>query len=305
MIVNILFILLMPFLFVGIVNKTKAVWAGRRGAPVWQPYADFFRLIRKHEVISHTTSFIFDISGALSLAAIIAAALLIPFGQYKALISFQGDFVLFLYLMGLAKFVAVLAALDTGSAFEGMGASREMSFTTFLEPAFFLVIASLIYVSGAGTLSELISMHTVRLSSQWSLMISALTVIALFIMLLVEGSRVPFDDPTTHLELTMVHEVMVLDHSGPNFGFVQYANALKMTLFASLIAYFLIPWGLGVAAVTALYVGIMVLQAIFLGLVESILPRVRMTRNPELVFIPLSVALLALTALIVLGLGGA
>jgi len=305
MIVNILFILLMPFLFVGIVNKTKAVWAGRRGAPVLQPYADFFRLMRKHEVTSLTTSFIFDISGALSLAAILAAALLIPFGHYRALISFQGDFVLFLYLMGLAKFVAVLAALDTGSAFEGMGASREMSFTTFLEPAFFLIVASLIYVSGAGTLSELISMHTVKLSSQWSLMISALTVIALFIMLLVEGSRVPFDDPTTHLELTMVHEVMVLDHSGPNFGFVLYANALKMTLFASLIAYFLIPWNLGIAAVTALYVGIMILQAIFVGLVESILPRVRMTRNPELVFVPLSVALLALTALIVLGIGGA
>ncbi len=305
MIVNILFILLMPFLFVGIVNKTKAIWTGRRGAPVWQPYVDFFRLMRKNEVTSRTTSFIFDISGALSLAAILAAAMLIPFGQYHALISFRGDFVLFLYLMGLAKFVAVLAALDTGSAFEGMGASREMSFTTFLEPAFFLVVASLIYISGAGTLSELISMHTVKLSSQWSLMISALTVIALFIMLLVEGSRVPFDDPTTHLELTMVHEVMVLDHSGPNFGFMLYANALKMTLFASLIAYFLIPWNMGIAAVTALYIGIMVVQATFLGMVESILPRVRMTRNPELVFVPLSVALLALTALIVLGIGGA
>ncbi len=304
MIINILFIVFIPFLFVGIVNKTKAFWAGRRGAPVWQPYVDFIRLIKKNEVISHTSGFIFNISGAISCSTVFTAALLIPFGQYHAVISFEGDFVLFLYLMGFAKFISVLAALDTGSAFEGMGASREMSFTTFLEPAFFLIVASLIYVSGAGTLSDLISMHTLKLSSQWSLMITALTILALFIMMLVEGSRIPFDDPTTHLELTMVHEVMVLDHSGPNFGFIQYAAALKMTIFASLISYFIIPWGLNTITVTVSYLGFMIAQALLLGSVESFIPRVRMTRNPELVFVPLALALLALTALIVLGHGG-
>lgn len=304
MIVNILFILLLPLLFVGIINKVKAIWAGRKGASLLQPYYDVFRLLRKQEVVSQTTSFVFDVASSLSLAAILVAALLIPFGHYQSIISFKGDFILFAYLLGLSKFFSVLSAMDTGSSFEGMGCSRELSYTSFLEPAFFIIIATIAYATGLSSLSQLVSFHTVELSNEWSVMVSVLTFLGLFIVLLVEGSRIPFDDPTTHLELTMVHEVMILDHSGTNAAYVHYANSLKMTLYASLITYFLIPWGKGLWVVTGLYLVIMFAIAMLVGLVESWLPRVRMTRNPELVLVPLSIALLTMCALIALHYGG-
>lgn len=304
MIVNILIILLLPLLFIGVINKVKAIWAGRRGASILQPMYDFLKLMRKDEVISHTTGFIFEIASVLSLAAILTAALLTPFGYYKAILSWGGDFIFFAYLLALSKFFSVLAAMDTGSSFEGMGASRELSFTVFIEPAFIILMASLAYTTGVGSLSQLVSQHTINLSNEWSLIIAVLTTLALFIIMIIEGCRVPFDDPNTHLELTMIHEVMVLDHSGINLAYTMYCSALKMTIYASLVSYFLIPWGRGMLWVTGMYFAIMFLQAVCIGLIESFLPRFRMTRNLELAVIPLSIALLILSALIVFRFGG-
>jgi formate hydrogenlyase subunit 4 len=153
-------------------------------------------------------------------------------------------------------------------------------------------------------MSELVASHTVNMSNTWSVIISVLTILGLFIMMLIEGSRVPFDDPTTHLELTMVHEVMVLDNSGPNLAGMTYAGALKMTMYASLISYFVIPWGRGLWFVTGFYFLMMFLQAVAVGLIESIMPRFRMSRNLELAIIPLSLVLLVMFALVVYRFGG-
>ena len=304
MIINVLLMLLMPFVFIGIVNKTKAVWAGRKGAPVWQPFSTFFKLLRKGEVQSRSTGFIFSIAPSVAIAAIFCAGLFVPFGYYRSILSFQGDFILFAYLLSLAKAVMVLGAMDTASSFEGMGASREMSFTVFLEPAMFLVVASLSYLGGLRSLSQLVALHTISVFDEWSVIIAILTAFALFIMLLVEGARVPFDDPNTHLELTMVHEVMVLDNSGINLAFIHYAAALKMLIYASLISYFLIPWGQSGLIVTSLYLGIVIGLAILTGLVESFLARFRMNRNLEFVAVPLSLAILVLAALVAKHYGG-
>ncbi|MCK9310320.1 MAG: NADH-quinone oxidoreductase subunit H [Candidatus Cloacimonetes bacterium] len=304
MIINILFIIALPLLFIGIIAKTKAIWVGRQGASVLQPFYTFIKLLGKNEVHSHSSGHIFRWAPTMALVATFMAALFVPFGAKSAVLGFRGDFFLFMSLLALAKAVMVAAAMDVGSSFEGMGASREISFTAFLEPAFLLVIASLAYAGGFDTMGQLFARHTVNIYNEWSIIIAVLTALALFIMLLVEGSRVPFDDPTTHLELTMIHEVMVLDTSGANLAMVHYAAALKVQIYASLISYFLIPEGISGAIVTVLYLSSCFGLAVITGLVESLMPRYRINRNLELVIIPLAVSLLVLTALIVHNLGG-
>ncbi len=304
MIVSLILILVLPLLFMGIITKTKAVWAGRKGASILQPFYTCAKLLGKSEIHSHSSSHIFRWAPSLALAATFVAALFVPFGTKSAVLGFRGDFFLFMSLLALAKAVMVAAAMDVGSSFEGMGASREISFTAFLEPAFLLVIGSLAYAGGFDSMGQLFYRHTVNLYNEWSVIIAVLTALALFIMLLVEGSRVPFDDPATHLELTMIHEVMVLDTSGVNLAFVHYAAALKVQIYASLISYFLIPEGMGGFIVTAVYLLSSFGLAVLTGLVESLMPRYRISRNLELVIIPLSISLLVLAALIVHNLGG-
>jgi formate hydrogenlyase subunit 4 len=303
-IINILCILLLPLLTLGIIAKTKAIWAGRKGAGILQPFHTFFKLLRKSEIHAPTAGFIFRLAPAFACAATLAAALLVPFGSSSALLSFRGDFLVFMYLLAFAKAIMVMAAMEVGSSFEGMGASREISFTAFLEPAFFLTIGSLVYAGGFDSMGNLFYHHTVLITNQWSVIIAVMTSLALFIMLLVEGARVPFDDPNTHLELTMIHEVMVLDTSGVNLALIYYATALKIQIYASLISYFLIPEGQGTVIITFIYLSVSACIAILTGLTESLMPRYRMNRNLELVIIPLSVSLLVLAALIVHNLGG-
>lgn len=304
MFINLLLILLLPLVFVGIVTKIKALWAGRKGPSILQPVFTCLKLCRKQEVHSKSSGLIFRIAPSLALAASLMAALFVPFGGREATFSFRGDFVLFMYLLAFAKAVMVLAAMDTGSSFEGMGASREISFTAFLEPAFFLTIASLVYAGGVDSMGQLFYRHTIELSNAWSVIVAVMTALALFIMLLVEGARVPFDDPATHLELTMIHEVMVLDSSGINLALVHYTAALKVQIYASLISYFLIPLWVDSAVITLIYLAASLGLAVMVGLVESLMPRYRMNRNLELVIIPLSISLLVLAALIVRQLGG-
>ncbi|MDY0152767.1 MAG: NADH-quinone oxidoreductase subunit H [Candidatus Cloacimonas sp.] len=304
MIISLIFILILPLLFVGLIAKTKAVWAGRKGASILQPFYTFAKLPQKHEIHSKSSGLIFKIAPVMALAATFSAALFVPFGAGAAILSFRGDFFLFMSLLALGKAVMVLAAMDVGSSFEGMGASREISFTAFLEPAFLLIIGSLTYAGGFASIGQLFARHTVNIYNEWSVIIAVLTALALFIMMLVEGSRVPFDDPATHLELTMIHEVMVLDTSGINLALVHYTAALKVQIYASLISYFLIPEGMGSTIITLVYLLSCLALAVLTGLAESLMPRYRISRNLELVIIPLSIALLVLAALIVHNLGG-
>ena len=292
----------LPFFFIGIINRTKARWAGRKGAPVIQPYYDFFRLLRKGEVISKTTSFVFKVAPSINCAAALFALLFIPIPFVGSIISFPGDFIMFTYALGLAKFMLVLAALDTGSSFEGMGASREVTFSTLVEMAFFIVLGTLALLTNQISFEAIFAMLTV--STGYSRLVKILLVASLFIMLLAEGSRIPVDDPNTHLELTMIHEVMILDYSGPDLAFMVYAASMKMMLVALLIANLCIPPYLPSIAALFLFIGLLLMIYIAVGAVESLIARSRMSHVPQFIFLMTALSLTAFAVVAFFLLGG-
>jgi formate hydrogenlyase subunit 4 len=280
-----------PFLL-GVTNRTKAVFAGRNGPPLLQPYYDLWKLLGKGAVYSRTTTWVFRAGPVIGLAAVLVATLLLPFGGCRAPLSFAGDLVVFAYLLGLARVFTVLAALDTGSSFEGMGASREVLFSTLAEPALLLALAAVARQTDSLSLSD---MH-LALSTAWrgSPLLIDLVAVVLMVVFLAENSRIPVDDPNTHLELTMIHEVMVLDHGGPDFAMILYAAALKLWLFGALIVGLVIPRvGLPVVDFTLAVAGMLAL-AVVLGVIESTMARLRMVRVPELLVGAATLAGLAL-----------
>jgi formate hydrogenlyase subunit 4 len=300
--INILVLVFFPFLFLGVINRVKSSFAGRKGPSVFQPFYDFLKLLRKGEVISHTTTWVFWAAPAVILSSTLCAAVLTPLAGHRALLSFTGDFVVFAYLLGLSRFFAVISAMDTGSSFEGMGASREAAFSVLVEPAFFIIIASLAAMSGAFSFESVFFL--LKKDGVLALLIIAMSVLTLFIMLLAEGKRVPVDDPNTHLELTMIHEVMVLDNSGPDLAFILYGSAVKIVLICSLIANLVLPPGLGAGVAFALYAGILVFLAVCVGVVESMMARLRMTHVPQFLFSMTAVGLIILSTLVIFAFGG-
>ena len=291
---NILILLIVPFLMLGIIKKTKAFWAGRKGVSVLQPLWDFIKLIKKDAVYSKTTSWIFKFAPIVGFASVIFASLFVPLVNGLAVINLQFSFILFAYILGLGKFFSLLGALDTGSSFEGMGASREACFSTIVEPAFFIAMASL------GALSQNYSFESFKYilggAGVYGYLIIILAALTLFIMLLIEACRVPVDDPTTHLELTMIHEVMILDNSGVDLGFITWASAIKLFLFEALIANLLLPLNLPLVWAVVAFLAIVSLISILIGTVESAIARFRMTHVFEFIFI------MSLTALLILAL---
>ena len=270
-------------LFSGIINKIKSIWAGRKGAPVLQPYFEFFKLLHKGEVISGTTSFIFKITPSINIGAVLFTLLIVPVPCAGSLISFKGDFVLFAYILGLSRFMTVISALDTGSSFEGMGASREVTFAAIVEPAFFIIIGTLALLTNQISFSSIFA--ALNTSIGYTLLVKLLLFTSLFIMLLTESSRIPVDDPNTHLELTMIHEVMILDYSGPDLAFILYASALKMLLFSLLIANLFVPVYLTLLQ-GILFLGLILsIVSYSVGIVESIIARSRMSHLPQFIFL--------------------
>jgi formate hydrogenlyase subunit 4 len=273
--------LALPPLVLGVVNRVKSVFAGRQGPPLWQLYADLWRLARKGAVYSRTTTWVFRAGPVVALAAVASAGLLMAFGGSPAAFSFGGDFVLFAYLLGLARFATVLAALDTGSSFEGMGAAREVTFSSLAEPALFLCLVTLARATGSLSLSGMLGP---ALPDAWSHAAPALLLasIALFVVALAENARIPFDDPNTHLELTMIHEVMVLDHSGPDLALILYGASLKLFLFGALFVRLALGFPVqGLAGVGVFLAGI-VGFGVLVGVVESTMARLRLVRVPQL-----------------------
>jgi formate hydrogenlyase subunit 4 len=280
--VHVLLTLVMPPLLLGVIARTKAVFAGRVGPPLLQPYYDLARLCRKGSVFSTTTTWVFLAGPVVGLVTTAIASLLIPVVGSRAPISFAGDFILFAYLLGLGRFFTASAALDTGSPFEGMGAAREVTFACLAEPAFFLGLLVLVKLSGSLRLAGMIGSP---LASHWMTAGPSLALVLLswFIVLLVENSRIPFDDPNTHLELTMIHEVMVLDHSGPAFGMILYGAALKLFVFGALVVRLAIPLATGSMWLDVfLFIGELLLVAVVVGVVESTMARLRLTHVPVL-----------------------
>lgn len=280
--IHLMLVILMPPLLLGVISRTKALFAGRTGAPLFQPYYDLFRLLRKGTVFSRTTTWVFRAGPIVTLAATLAASLLIPFGNHLPPIYFNGDMILFVYLLALGRFFTTIAALDTGSSFEGMGASREVTFSCLAEPVVFIALMTLSRLSGSLSLSGILAHSSLAL---WSTSGAALILLSagLFIVLLAENSRIPFDDPTTHLELTMIHEVMVLDHSGPAFGMILYGAAVKLYILGAFFLQVLIPFRLtGSLPGWLLFIVSMFFLAIMIGVVESVMARLRLPRVPQM-----------------------
>ena len=264
----------------GIATKTRAILTGRRGAPVWQLYADLRKLVRKGAAYSTTTTWAFRLAPLAVVATTLLASALVPLDGRSALVSFTGDAVAFAYLLGLGRFLLVLGALDTGSSFEGMGASREVSFASLVEPGLFVVLVAL----GVATHRlSLTGMFGAELWQRWPLVAPTVILLAvsLFTLMLAECARVPVDDPATHLELTMIHEVMVLDNSGPDLAFILYANALKMGVFTALMLDLIVPrMALGGWVSVAILVAAMIASGVAVGVVESSMARLRMPKVP-------------------------
>jgi len=281
--IHVVLALTMPPLLLGVIGKTKALFAGRVGPPVLQPYYDLIRLVQKGSVFSTTTTWVFRAGPVVGLATAALALMMIPLvGSQTPIPSFTGDLILFAYLLGLGRFFTAAAALDTGSAFEGMGAAREVTFACLAEPAFFLGLMVLAKLSGSLQLANMLggSISDYWISAGASL---ALVLLSWFIVLLVENSRIPFDDPNTHLELTMIHEVMVLDHSGPALGMILYGAALKLFVFGALIVRLALPVTTANPALDWLvFAGGMLGVAVAIGVVESTMARLRLTHIPVL-----------------------
>lgn len=293
-IINLIILLFAPFLVLGVIKKTKAFWAGRKGVSLFQPWWDFVKLMKKDAVVSNTTTWIFKFTPILIFATTLFAGLFVPMLGGSSVINMQGGFILFAYLLGLGKFFALLSAMDTGSSFEGMGASREACFTTIVEPAFFIIMASLIALSGNYTFESLFLI--LESAGGLGILIMILAVLALVVMLLTECCRVPVDDPTTHLELTMIHEVMILDNSGQDLGLITWSAGIKMVILESLIAALLIPThllGFGYSALA--YVVALFVIAVFVGTLESAIARLRMSHVFEFIFAMSSFALIILS----------
>jgi formate hydrogenlyase subunit 4 len=285
-------------LLMGVINRVKALVAGRTGPPLLQVYYDLWRLLHKGAVYSETTTWLFRAGPIVSLSTLIVACMLMPMSDSPALFSFSGDMVVFVSLLALGRFAIVLAALDTGSAFEGMGAAREVFFASLAEPAMLLGMAAIAKATVANQtmLLSLSSMNTRVSLELWSNqgVILVFVAAALMVVFLAENSRIPVDDPTTHLELTMIHEVIVLDHSGPDLAFVLYAACLKLWLLALLIVELVIPDTGNLLLDLAADVGTLFVLAAVVGLVESAMARLRMPKVPQLLVGATTLTVLAL-----------
>jgi formate hydrogenlyase subunit 4 len=285
---DVLLALALAPLLPGVVSRVKAIVAGRRGAPLLQLYFDLVKLARKGAVYSETTTWVFRAGPVVTLAASVSALLLLPCAGHGAVVSFPVDFVLLAYLLALGRFFTVSAALDTGSSFEGMGASREVLFAALGEPTLLLGFVALARKTGQLSLTSILGAASPLAPEV------LLVAMALAIVLLCETGRVPIDDPTTHLELTMIHEVMVLDHGGPDLAFMQYAASLRLWLWSALVVGLLAPFGLPWPWLPALpaFAGIFVV-AVAIGLVESGMARARLVRVPHLLTAASALAALA------------
>lgn len=296
--ISFLLILISALFFVGIIAKVKARVAARKMPSVFQPLFDIIRLFKKGAIYSNTSSVIFKFAPLVYVASVLMATLFIPIGSQKGLLSFDGDFVFFAYLLAMGKFMMIIGAMDTGSGFEGMGANREALYSMLVEPAFFILLGSIALFTDNISFQELfLNLH---LSSNLSYIIGIAAIYVLIYIAMVENSRMPVDDPKTHLELTMVHEVMVLDNSGFDLGIIHIATWLKFAIYGSLISNFLInaywAWYWQILA----FLGVQFVFASIVGGLEAFRARNKMEKNPQWIIMLSAIAVVVfLTTLII------
>jgi formate hydrogenlyase subunit 4 len=286
---SIILILFTALFFTGIILRTKSIASGRKGPGIMQPVKDVIRLFRKGAVYSETTSIIFRIAPVIYFSSVFMACLVVPFGSYKGVVSFDGDFIFFAYILALGKFFSIISAMDTGSSFEGMGASREALYSMFAEPAFFILIGSFALLTGNTSFHDMFS--TLHLGSSITYMLGVMAAFVLVMIAMIENSRMPVDDPKTHLELTMIHEVMILDNSGFDLGLILTTGYLKFAMYGAIIADLFLG-GLALMWTLPLFLMIQFMFAVLIGLIESFMARFRMSHNPQFILALSSVSFL-------------
>lgn len=287
----IIFLFIVALLLPGVINRTRAVCSGRKGYRIFQPLMTVGVLLRKGSIYSAQATAITRLAPVVNLACIFGAALFVPMGRYGGVLHFSGDVVVFLFLMTLARVAMIWGAMDAGSSFQGMGATREMLFGALAEPAMLLLVATLVMITGYTSFSQIFAEFdnlTVNL-----LILSIVVGFGFYKLFICECGRVPFDDPRTHLELTMIHEVMILDLSGIDLAFVNIASWLKMAIFSMLIANALIPATQHGWLLVVLFTVVQLMVGILTGLGESFTARNRMNKNATYLATASAVGLLA------------
>lgn len=282
-------------LFPGLILKTKALFAGKKGPPLLIKYFTLAKLLRKGSVYSTSTSFVFRLGPVVSCTTALLVLVFFPFAGFEPMLGFSGDVILVLYLLGLGRFFTILAALDTGSPFEGMGAAREAFFSTLAELGTFVVLIVFFRMNGSFSLGDYFSgpQAITVTGSQGALLL--LVLVALFMIMLAENSRVPVDDPATHLELTMIHEVMILDHSGPDLALIELGAMYKLLFYASWIASLIKPFTPTNTLVNILFFyGLIMLVAVAIGVTESVTARLKMPLVPKYLLTAFALAFLAI-----------
>lgn len=295
---NLLLIFLSAMLIPGSIIRTKSRMSGRKGPGMWQPQRDVWVLLRKGNVISPTAGLIFRIAPMIALATLLISILLLPVGSHTAALGFAGDFVFFAYLLALGRFFMILAAMDTGSGFSGMGANREALYAMLAEPAFFLLMGTLVMTSGEMSFSTIFSAFSTDNVYFYLTGITGLYLLSQLAM--IENSRLPVDDPKTHLELTMVHEVMILDYSGFDLAIIHISTWLKFAVFGNLIANCILPSGWSPWLFIPSYLGVQFLFGIMIGFLESFRARNKMMQNPKFILTLTAIAATSFAVLLIL-----
>ena len=282
-----------PF-FSGLILKVKAFFGGKKGPPLLINYYTLIKLLKKGSVYSNSTTAIFKLGPVISLSSAVTVLMFLPIAGHPPVFSFKGDVLFILYLMGLGRFFTIAAAMDTASPFEGMGAAREAYFPIICEAAMFMILIFFYRLTGELTLAGYFTSQGALGLWQSAGAPLLFIIISFFIILLTENSRVPVDDPATHLELTMIHEVMVLDHSGPDFGLIELGSFCKLFFYSSLISQLLFPFGQGGIGLSfLLYILGLFIVYIAVGITESVIARYRMDKVPQFVLISFALAFFA------------
>ncbi len=282
-----------PF-FSAVILKVKAFFGGKKGPPLLINYYTLIKLCKKGSVYSTSTTFVFRLGPMVSLVTAATALMFLPIGGQRPLFSFYGDIILVLYLLGLGRFFTIAAAMDTASPFEGMGAAREAYFPIICEATVFVALILFFRLSGELRLAAFFAGPQPAALWQTAGAPLLFVVMAMFIVLLTENARVPVDDPATHLELTMIHEVMVLDHSGPDFAFIEMGAFAKLFFYATMVARLICPFDLGAPAMNAIAaVASLVAVYVAVGITESVMARYRMDRVPKFVLTSFALAFFA------------
>lgn len=296
--IGFLLVMIASTFFLGVVNRVRALVSGRKGPGIFQSMKDLFRLFKKGFVFSETTSYIFQIAPVIYFASVVTAMLVVPFGNTPSFFSFEGDFVFFAYILAVGKFFIIVSALDTGSPFEGMGANREAMYGLLVEPAFFILIGSFSMLTGHFSFYDIF--NSIHFGNSVSYFMGVLVTYILVQIAMLECGRLPVDDPRTHLELTMVHEAMVLDNSGFDLGLIQSATSLKFSLYGLLIVNFFLPPGTSLALKVGMFFAIQLGLAVSVALLESFRARSRMNRNPLIIFNLTALSILIFFAVLII-----